>query len=114
LKFDATWYGGGVADCPAAPEPAWLACPAFQLQAPGDTRKVGAPELFVAIDPSASLSIPPEPYAQVIVTGHFDDPAARTCHDTQPVQQESPEPVSLTIERCRNTFVVTEVVPLQP
>ena len=43
LTFDATWLGGGEADCPAAPEPAWLACSPFSLQAPGDTRKVGSP-----------------------------------------------------------------------
>ena len=31
LTFDASWTGGGVADCPMAPEPAWLACSAFSL-----------------------------------------------------------------------------------
>ncbi|HLE59724.1 MAG TPA: hypothetical protein VJA85_08770, partial [Candidatus Limnocylindria bacterium] len=81
LTFDATWYGGGVADCPSAPEPAWLACSSFSLQALGDTRKVGAPRLFVAVDPSVSVSLS-EPFAQVRVTGHFDDPAAQTCRET--------------------------------
>lgn len=119
LTFDATWYGGGVADCPAAPEPAWLACSAFSLQAAGDTRKLGAPQLFVAVDPSADLSSISEPYAQVRVTGHFDDPAAQTCRATQSFPGESPEPVAVTpepvaetIERCRRTFVVTQVAPL--
>jgi hypothetical protein len=113
LTFDATWYGGGVADCPSAPEPAWLACSAFTLQAAGDTRKVGAPQLGVAVDPSASLSIPAEPYAQVRVTGHFDDPAAQTCRETQLVGgAETLAPAAEIIERCRRTLVVTEVVPL--
>jgi hypothetical protein len=112
LTFDATWYGGGVADCPSAPEPAWLACSSFSLQAAGDTRKVGAPQLFVAVDPSVSLSIS-EAYAQVRVTGHYDDPAAQTCRETQlGGGAESLAPAAETIERCRRTFVVTEVVPL--
>lgn len=110
LTFDATWYGGGVADCPSAPEPAWLACSAFSLQPFGDTRKLGAPQLWVALDPSVSLSLS-EPYAQVRVTGHFDDPAAQTCRDTQPMPGESPglRPVAVAIGGCRSTFVVTEV-----
>ncbi len=114
LTFDATWLGGGEADCPAAPEPAWLACSAFSLQAPGDTRKVGPPQLFVAIHPSASPSIPSEPYAQVRVTGHFNDPAAQTCRETQLGDAATVAPAADTIERCRRVFVVTEVVPLQP
>src|SRR4029077_5195031 len=83
VNFAATRLGGGEADCPAVPQPAWLACSAFSLQAPGDTRKVGAPALLGAVHPSASLSIPSGPYAQVRVTGHFDDPAAQTCRETQ-------------------------------
>ena len=114
LTFDATWLGGGEADCPAAPEPAWLACSAFSLQAPGDTRKVGPPALFVAIHPSASPSIPSKPYAQVRVTGHFDDPAAQTCRETQLGDAATLAPAADTIERCRRAFVITEVVPLQP
>ncbi len=110
LTFDATWLGGGEADCPAAPEPTWLACSSFSLQAPGDTRKVGVPGLFVAIHPSASLSIPSDPYVQVRVTGHFDDPAAQTCRETQLADTETLAPWAETIERCRKTFVVTEAM----
>ncbi len=112
LTFDATWVGGGQADCPAAPEPAWLACSAFSLQALGDTRKVGSRGLFVAIHPSASLSIPSEPYAQVRVTGHFDDPAAQTCRETQLGDAETLAPATETIERCRRQFVVIDAVGL--
>ena len=114
LTLDATWYGGGVADCPAAPEPAWLACSAFSLQPVGDTRKVGAPQLFVAVDPSVSFS-PSEPFSPVRVTGHFDDPAAQTCRETQlGGGAQSLAPAAETIELCRRTFVVTLVVPLPP
>ncbi len=113
LTFEATWLGGGVADCPAAPEPAWLACSAFSLQAAGDTRNLGAPQLIVAVDPSASLEIGPSAYAQVRVTGHFDDPAAQTCRETAlGGGASSLAPVAETIERCRRTFVVTEAVSL--
>ena len=115
LTFDATWLGGGEADCPAAPEPAWLACSAFSLQAPGDMRKVGAPQLLVAIHPSASVLIPSRPYAQVRVTGHVDDPAAQTCRETNRVDAaQTLAPVAVTIEGCREVFVITGVVPLQP
>jgi hypothetical protein len=115
LTIDATWLGGGVADCPNAPEPAWLACSAFSLQAAGDTRKVGAPHLSVGVDPSASLSIPSEPFAQVRVTGHYDDPAAQTCHETALGGDAATlAPAAETIDRCRRTFVVTEVVALEP
>jgi hypothetical protein len=112
LTFDATWLGGGEADCPTAPEPAWLACSPFGLQAAGDTRKVGPPELFVAIQPSASRSLAFEPYAQVRVTGHFDDPAAQTCHETLRGDAETIAPATETIARCRREFVVTEAVAL--
>ena len=112
LTFDATWYGGGVADCPAAPKPAWLACSSFSLQAPGDTRKVGAPQLSVAIHPSASLSIPNEPYAQVRVTGHYDDPAAQTCRETENAFGGSLAPAAQMIELCRRQFVITEAAGL--
>jgi hypothetical protein len=113
LTFDATWVGGGVADCLGTPEPAWLACSSFSLQPVGDTRKVGAPQLFVAVDPSASLSLPSEPFAQVQVTGHFDDPAAQTCRETLlGGGAESLAPAAETIARCRSTFVVTGVEPL--
>jgi hypothetical protein len=112
LTFDATWLGGGEADCPTAPEPAWLACSPFSLRAPGDTRKVGSPELIVAIHPSASLPMAFDPYAQVRVTGHFDDPAAQTCRETQVGDAASLAPAAETIERCRRAFVVTKAVAL--
>jgi len=114
LTFDATWYGGGEVDCPTAPEPAWLACSPYSLHSFGDTRKF-APELFVAVDPSVSLSVLlTESFPQIRVTGHFDDPAAQTCRETNQPDAQSLAPVAVMIERCRRTFVVTQVMPLQP
>ena len=109
LTFEANWVGGGVADCPTAPEPAWLACSAFSLRPVGDTRKIGAPELFVAVDPA--IGSLPDSGTDVVVTGSFDHPAAQTCHETVSLPDASPAPIAEIVERCRNTFVVTEVTP---
>jgi hypothetical protein len=112
LTFDASWTGGGVADCPMAPEPAWLACSAFSLGLVGETRKVGAPALFVAVDPS--LSSLPDAGTDVSITGHFDDPAAQTCHETVlGGQAESLAPAADTIEQCRSVLVITAATPLE-
>ena len=74
------------------------------------TQGGGAP---TAVDPSASQSIPSEPYAQVRVTGHYDDPAAQTCRETQlGGGAETLAPAAEMIEQCRSRFVVTEVVGL--
>jgi hypothetical protein len=113
LTFDA-YSVGGVADCPVTVEPDWLACPQGFLLLVGETRKVGAPQLTVALDPASGVSSGGN--ANVHVTGHFDDPAAQTCHETERPASVggTPEPVADTIERCRRTFVVTEMVPIQP
>jgi hypothetical protein len=87
-----------VADCPGAVEPLWLSCPQTFLHLVGETRKVGAPELFVAVDPASGVSLG-EPNTNVRVTGHFDDPAAQTCREIEP---------------CQRQFVITEVAPLSP
>jgi hypothetical protein len=107
VSFAANWVGGGIADCPAAPEPAWLACSAFSLRAVGDTRKVGAAQLFVGVDPA--LSTLPDPGTDVQITAQFDHPAAQDCHETGSMPGESPAPVAEMIERCRNTLVITDV-----
>ena len=115
LTFDATWGGGGEADCPTAPEPAWLACSPNSLRPFGDTRKLGAPELFVAVDPSVSLGVLlTESFPQIQVTGHFDDPAAQTCRETNQPDAQSLAPVALIVEGCRRAFVITKVVQLRP
>jgi hypothetical protein len=55
----------------------------------------------------------PEAGTDVRVTGHFDDAAAQTCRDTEPEPgAETPAPAAEIIDRCRNTFVITAVVPL--
>ena len=91
------------------PEPAWLVNPTENLLflAPND----------VLTDLSANAvlapSLEPDPAWKrtwIEVTGHYDDPAALTCR--QDIGADSMEwwlSRSWVIERCRLTFVVTEV-----
>jgi len=96
-------------------EPAWLGCPSGLLELVGETRKVGAPFLLVAVDPASGISLPGRISMNVRITGHYDDPAAQTCRETGRVAgMGTPEPAAVTIEGCRGRFVVTHVVPLQP
>lgn len=103
----------GIADCPIVVEPTWLSCPQTFLMLVGETRSIGAPMLSVAVDPASAVSVG-APNTNVRVTGHFDDPAARTCRETErpPQAGGTPEPAEMTIENCRRILVVTEVVPL--
>jgi hypothetical protein len=92
------------------PEPAWLLdAGANQLWlSPNDTNAdynttaVLSPQL-IPLDPAWTQT-------WVEVTGHYDDPAAATCH-REPLPDEIPywygqQPV---IDQCRMTFVVSEV-----
>jgi hypothetical protein len=110
LTFDGEIIAG-VADCPGAGEPLWLSCPQTFLRLVGETRKIGAPMMSVAVDPASGVSLG-DPNTNVRVTGHFDDPAAQTCQLTEPSPGQSLDPVALSIEPCRQHFVVTEAVPL--
>ena len=102
-------------DCPVSGEPAWLWCPSGELELVGETRKVGAPFLLVAVDPASGASLSGHFNTNVRITGHYDDPAAQTCRETGRVAAlGTPEPAALTVEGCRRRFVVTQVVPLQP
>lgn len=115
LTLDAHPVAAAV-DCPVTVEPTWLACPPNYLMLIGETRKVGAPFLMAAVDPSSGISLSSHLNSNVRVTGHYDDPAAQTCRETgrSAGVGGTPEPLASTIERCRRTFVVTEVLPLQP
>jgi hypothetical protein len=111
LTLDAEVVAG-IGGCPIVVEPTWLSCPQTLLMLVGETRKVGASTLSVAIDPASGVSVG-APNKNVRVTGHFDDPAAQTCRETERLEVGgTPAPAKLTIEGCRRTFVVTQVVPL--
>jgi hypothetical protein len=112
LTFDAYMAGGAAVDCPIVVEPTYLSCPTVLVQLVGETRKVGAPFLLVAFDPASPIST--AGFTNARVTGHFDDPAAQMCHETEraPAIGGTPQPMAETIAQCRRTFVVTEIVPL--
>lgn len=114
LTLDASPVAVSV-DCPVSVEPAWLGCASGELMLVGETRKVGAPFLLVVVDPASGVSLSEHFNTKVSITGHFDDPAAQTCHETgRAAALGTPEPAAVTIESCRGKFVVTQVVPLKP
>jgi hypothetical protein len=47
--------------------------------------------------------------APIVVTGHFDDPAATTCSHIQGASVVVPSPPELVVLHCRTQFVVTGV-----
>ena len=115
LTFAALLPSPGVASCPIVIEPAQFSCTGaiWSLQLPGETRKVEAPTLYVVVDPAASDAASELAGTDVLVTGHFDDPAAQDCHEVErtPAVEGTPVPAAATIEWCRSQFVVTEVAP---
>jgi hypothetical protein len=118
LTFAAYLPTPGVASCPIVIEPAQFSCsgPIWSLQLVGETRKVGAPTLYVVVDPAASNQAAELAGTDVLVTGHFDDPAAQDCHEVErsAAVGGTPEPAAATVELCRRQFVVTEVAPQEP
>jgi hypothetical protein len=115
LTIDAYLTGPGVVDWMVMIEPAWLGnASAGSLQLVGETRKVGAPFVLVAVDPASGVSFDEHFDSNVRITGHYDDPAAQTCQETGRAFGETPGPPGEAIELCRRTFVVTELVPLEP
>lgn len=110
LTFKATVFKP-IADCGVGPRitPAWFCLPGIFLAVPDTSTDSGLPPLAAYWDPSSRLtpaSFPADSTVQI--TGHFDDPAARTCHLTS-VSGPSPEPAAQIVLACRETFVVTAV-----
>ena len=125
LTVDAYLTGFGVIDGPCLDvEPAWLACSSWvELDVVHKTATTPSVMLayvsiynpfFAAIDPTAE---PRDQFmgANVRVTGHFDDPAARTCRYTAGSGWPNAEfTASDLISGCRGLFVITTIVPLAP
>ena len=108
LTFQATVLKP-ISDCGVGPRiaPAWFCLPGIFLAVPGASADSGLMPLAAYWDPSSSLtpaSFPAD--ATVQITGHFDDPAARTCHLAS---ASSPEPAGPIVMACRETFVVSTV-----
>jgi hypothetical protein len=118
ITVEAEVVGVGAIDC-APIEPAWMGCGAWVALQPiavqgGTTGFVLAattgpgalPQLFAAIHPDTALVASEIMGRPLRITGHFDDPAAQTCRQTEPVfEEETPPPPD--ISGCRNLFVMT-------
>ena len=58
-------------------------------------------------------TLPLEPDRWVVITGHFDDPAAATCYwEENPISP--PRTTTEAIGQCRQHFVVTEMADASP
>ena len=114
LTLDAHLVGPAQVDYVVMVAPAWLGEPSTYLEVVGETSKNG-PFLLAAVDPAVAVSVSGHLNSSVRITGHFDDPAAQTCRETGRVPgMGTPEPAAGTIEHCRRTFVITNLVPLGP
>jgi hypothetical protein len=118
ITVDAEVVGVGAIDC-APMEPAWMACGEWVALQPisaqaGTTGFVLAattgpnalPQLFAAIHPETALESSDIMGRPLRITGHFDDPAAQTCRQTEPVFDETTPPPP-DISGCRHLFVMT-------
>jgi len=120
ITVDAEVIAVGAIDC-APIEPAWLGCAAWVALQPiaaraGTTGVVlaktsgppGLPQMFAAIHPETALEAIDLMGRPLRITGHFDDPAAQTCRQTEPVFEEvTPPPPEETIPGCQRMFVLT-------
>ena len=124
ITVEAEVVGVGAIDC-APIEPAWMGCGAWVALQPigvqaGTTGFVLAAtsgpgalnQLFAAIHPDTALVASDIAGRQLRITGHFDDPAAQTCRQTEPVfDEQTPPPPD--ISGCRNLFVMTAFEQLE-
>jgi hypothetical protein len=89
-------------------EPAWFGSGCGELS--GDA--CGGCDLPIAADPVSGVKIPDQEHARWSFTGHFDDPAALTCHAPTPAAGDSIAPEDYAIHLCRMTFVLTDLTRL--
>ncbi len=110
LTFETT-VSKPISDCGVGPRiaPVWFCLPGIFLAVPGASSDSGLMPLAAYWDPSSGLTPASFPADRTVqITGHFDDPAARTCHVTSG-SGPSPEPVAEVVLTCRETFAVTAV-----
>lgn len=85
-------------------DPAWLGSGCSMLS--GDA--CGTCGLPIATDPALGVTIPDQEAATWSFRGHFDDPAAATCHAPIPAQLDTPVP-EYVAHLCRMTFALTDL-----
>lgn len=118
ITVDAEVVPIGAIDC-APMVPAWMSCGAWVALQPiaAQARTTGfvlaktsgppgLPWMFAAIHPETALTAIDIQGRSLRITGHFDDPAAQTCRQTEPVFDEATPPPP-DISGCRNLFVLT-------
>jgi hypothetical protein len=90
-------------------DPSWLAAgPSWRLFGE-DGPEVGDPGIPVVLAPEIE-KLPADEW--LIVRGHFDDPASRTCSMVVPEQWNTPSPPEdVAVSRCQERFVVTGFEP---
>lgn len=109
-------------------EPAWLAMPHLTLRAIVDETGSQAqpitlaahregvalpstwvpPDLWIVAHPSSGIELGDYELRAVTVVGHFDDPAAMTCHYLEDYTAIGFSPED-AVRYCRGQFVVTEI-----
>jgi hypothetical protein len=96
------------------PQPAWLLNPDDHLWLSPDDAHTDWTATAV-LDPSLIPLDPAWTQAWLEITGHFDDPAAATCH-REPLADEMAYWYGMQpfIDQCRMTFVVTDVTVINP
>lgn len=125
LTFDAYVTGVGAIDCPGGLQPSWFVCSEWVALASPDvapravivlaaTSRPGWETMFAAVHPDVALDHSDILDHTARITGHFDDPAAMTCHYDPwgfPFG-DGPPTIEETAEECRHVFVITAVTLL--
>jgi len=109
LVFQAT-VSKAISDCGIGPrvEPAWFCLPGVFLDTPAPASGPGP--LDVYWDPASGITAATFRSGKTVqITGHFDDPAAATCHVASVPAGQSPAAPDAVVLSCRETFVVTGV-----
>jgi len=109
LSFDAT-ISKPILDCGIGPrvEPAWFCLPGVFLAVPDASPDTGLQSLDAYWDPASGLTPTSFTAGRTMrITGHFDDPAASTCHVASVPKGQSPEPPGAVVLGCREAFIVT-------
>lgn len=123
ITVDAQVAPIGAIDC-AAVVPAWLACGAWVWLQPigAHAARIGivlaatsGPDtagMFAAIHPDTNLIASDIVGRSLRITGHFDDPAAQTCRETQAPFGGATTPPQQVIASCQAMFVLTAFLSL--
>lgn len=130
LTLEGVVGGIGTYDPVLYTEPAWLGMPGSTLFAivegipmpepvalvtfGGEAARPSTtvpPDLWIVADPASGIDLGDYMLQVVRVVGHFDDPAAASCHYTEDYSSLGYE-ADDCIWQCRNQFVVTEIARL--